>query len=175
MPIQVANVYNKGHGREITLNLSDYIKSPNGEPLTYSLAFPKNYSFDSFKNGEYGWKVTGVKFDLDGDGVKEKIGWLSGKGDGLLVDTHKINGSAINGKALVGDQGGKDEWRRSHSYRQPRGCRYVVGMSGGSRLALGYSIRTPKTKVALAPAGKTPMRPITSPRPPGLIAEARVP
>ena len=201
-PVQVANAYNNGNGREITINLSDYIKSPNGEPLTYSLAFPKNYSFDSFKKGEYGWNVTSfdpatgvlkmqvkteslqtwkdagrsvpnfgevtsfgfkatdsqgnatkgyfslqvydastgspvaldlnndgkisttgattakqrnsdtklgstVKFDLDGDGVKEKIEWLSGKGDGLLVDTRKINGSAINGEALFGDQGGK--------------------------------------------------------------------
>ncbi len=48
-----------------------------------------------------------MQFDLDGDGKKESIEWMTGSGDGLLVDTSKINGNAIDGNALFGDQGGK--------------------------------------------------------------------
>ena len=50
-----------------------------------------------------------VKFDIDGDGSKDSIEWMNGDGDGLLVDTSKIQGNSVDGKALFGDEGGKYE------------------------------------------------------------------
>ncbi len=55
-----------------------------------------------------------VDFDLDADGVKERIEWMSGDGDGMLVDDRDGGASAaasthgeIDGKRLFGDEGGK--------------------------------------------------------------------
>ena len=48
-----------------------------------------------------------VQFDIDADGTLDTIEWMNGDGDGLLVDTSKINGNFIDGNALFGDQGGK--------------------------------------------------------------------
>ncbi|HEY8209400.1 MAG TPA: hypothetical protein VIG99_18050 [Myxococcaceae bacterium] len=55
-----------------------------------------------------------IAFDIDGDGKKENVEWMDGKGDGMLVDdkngavTAAANGNGeINGKSLFGDEGGK--------------------------------------------------------------------
>ncbi|HSI03464.1 MAG TPA: hypothetical protein VLC93_03260 [Myxococcota bacterium] len=55
-----------------------------------------------------------VDFDLDADGVKERIEWMKGDGDGMLVDDRDGGASAaaagngeIDGKRLFGDEGGK--------------------------------------------------------------------
>lgn len=48
-----------------------------------------------------------VAFDIDGDGVREKIEWLSGNGDGLLVDDRDGGASKnMNGNRLFGDANG---------------------------------------------------------------------
>ncbi|MBI5493914.1 MAG: hypothetical protein HY904_02740 [Deltaproteobacteria bacterium] len=55
-----------------------------------------------------------VMFDVDGDGKKDRTEWMSGNGDGLLVDdrdggaTRAMKGNGeIDGRRLYGDQGGK--------------------------------------------------------------------
>lgn len=55
-----------------------------------------------------------VMFDIDGDGVKDEIEWMSGDGDGMLVDDRDggatgamLTDGEIDGKRLFGDQGGK--------------------------------------------------------------------
>ena len=48
-----------------------------------------------------------VQFDLDANGTQDTTEWMNGDGDGLLVDTSKINGNFIDGNALFGDQGGQ--------------------------------------------------------------------
>ena len=49
-----------------------------------------------------------VAFDMDGDGDLEAIEWLSGTGDGLLVDNGDGRALAdMNGTRLFGDQGGR--------------------------------------------------------------------
>lgn len=55
-----------------------------------------------------------VDFDLDGDGVKDRIEWSDGKGDGFLVDDRDGGATAaaagngeIDGRRLFGDEGGK--------------------------------------------------------------------
>ena len=55
-----------------------------------------------------------VDFDLDADGVKERIEWMKGDGDGMLVDDRDGGATAaaagngeIDGKRLFGDEGGK--------------------------------------------------------------------
>ncbi|MBO9542169.1 hypothetical protein J7643_16395 [bacterium] len=55
-----------------------------------------------------------VSFDIDGDGTKDNIEWMSGDGDGMLVDdsdggaTRALNTDGeIDGTRLFGDQGGK--------------------------------------------------------------------
>jgi hypothetical protein len=55
-----------------------------------------------------------VSFDIDGDGRKDQVEWMDGKGDGMLVDdsdggaTAAANGNGeINGTRLFGDQGGQ--------------------------------------------------------------------
>jgi hypothetical protein len=61
------------------------------------------------------WVVNdSVDFDLDGDGTKERIEWMKGDGDGMLVDDHDggataaMNGNGeIDGTRLFGDEGGK--------------------------------------------------------------------
>lgn len=49
-----------------------------------------------------------VEFDIDADGTKDTIEWMTGDGDGLVVDMSEIgpNGE-IDGRALMGDQGGQ--------------------------------------------------------------------
>ncbi len=47
-------------------------------------------------------KKDGVYFDLDGDGLKEKTGWVS-DGDGLLALDLNKNGKIDNGSELLGD------------------------------------------------------------------------
>ena len=48
-----------------------------------------------------------VHFDIDADGKLDTIEWFDGSGDGILVDMSKIGtGSAIDGSALFGDEGG---------------------------------------------------------------------
>ena len=49
-----------------------------------------------------------VSFDINGDGAREKIEWLSGNGDGLLVDD-RDGGAAksMNGNRLFGDANGQ--------------------------------------------------------------------
>ncbi len=48
-----------------------------------------------------------VWFDLNADGSMKYIEWLSGDGDGLLIDTSKIGPkNAVDGSALFGDEGG---------------------------------------------------------------------
>src|SRR5678809_514840 len=66
------------------------------------------------KNRADGQTGKTVQFDIDGDGKKDKVEWMDGKGDGMLVDdrngavTAAANGNGeINGKSLFGDQGGK--------------------------------------------------------------------
>jgi hypothetical protein len=66
------------------------------------------------KNRADGQTGKTVAFDIDGDGKKDNVEWMDGKGDGMLVDDRqgavsaaaKGNGE-INGKQLFGDQGGK--------------------------------------------------------------------
>ncbi len=55
-----------------------------------------------------------VSFDIDGDGKKDEIEWMSGDGDGLLVDDRDggatgamLTDGEINGTRLFGDEGGK--------------------------------------------------------------------
>lgn len=55
-----------------------------------------------------------VMFDIDGDGIKDEIEWMSGNGDGMLVDDRDggatgamLTDGEIDGKRLFGDQGGK--------------------------------------------------------------------
>ena len=49
-----------------------------------------------------------VNFDLDGNGTLDNTEWMSGDGDGLLVDTRKIGmNNTIDGNALFGDMGGQ--------------------------------------------------------------------
>ncbi len=55
-----------------------------------------------------------VSFDIDGDGTKDEIEWMSGDGDGMLVDDRDggatgamLTDGEIDGKRLFGDQGGK--------------------------------------------------------------------
>jgi hypothetical protein len=55
-----------------------------------------------------------VNFDIDGDGKKDKIEWMDGQGDGMLVDDRDGGASRaaasdgeIDGTRLYGDQGGK--------------------------------------------------------------------
>jgi hypothetical protein len=55
-----------------------------------------------------------VSFDIDGDGKKDEIEWMSGDGDGMLVDDRDggatgamLTDGEIDGKRLFGDQGGK--------------------------------------------------------------------
>ncbi len=55
-----------------------------------------------------------VSFDIDGDGKKDEIEWLSGDGDGMLVDDRDggatgamLTDGEIDGKRLFGDEGGK--------------------------------------------------------------------
>ncbi|MNK32082.1 hypothetical protein D3C87_505340 [compost metagenome] len=55
-----------------------------------------------------------VSFDIDGDGIKDEIEWMSGDGDGMLVDDRDggatgamLTDGEIDGKRLFGDQGGK--------------------------------------------------------------------
>ncbi len=55
-----------------------------------------------------------VSFDIDGDGVKDEIEWMSGDGDGMLVDDRDggatgamLTDGEINGTRLFGDEGGK--------------------------------------------------------------------
>jgi hypothetical protein len=55
-----------------------------------------------------------VSFDIDGDGAKDEIEWMSGDGDGMLVDDRDggatgamLTDGEIDGKRLYGDQGGK--------------------------------------------------------------------
>ncbi len=55
-----------------------------------------------------------VQFDIDGDGKKDEIEWLSGDGDGMLVDDRDggatgamLTDGEIDGKRLFGDEGGK--------------------------------------------------------------------
>jgi EF hand len=49
-----------------------------------------------------------VSFDINGDGVNENIEWLSGGGDGLLVDDRDGGAaSSMNGNRLFGDANGK--------------------------------------------------------------------
>lgn len=45
-----------------------------------------------------------VSFDIDGDGVKDRIEWIDGTGDGILVDMTKVDASGqIDGRALFGN------------------------------------------------------------------------
>jgi Ca2+-binding RTX toxin-like protein len=46
---------------------------------------------------------SGVYFDVDGDGVKERTGWISGE-DGFLAIDHNANGKVDNINELIGDQ-----------------------------------------------------------------------
>lgn len=56
-------------------------------------------------NGKIG-KV--VDFDIDGDGIKDKIEWFDGKGDGILIDNRDGNAqNDMDGSRLFGDEGGK--------------------------------------------------------------------
>ncbi len=49
-----------------------------------------------------------VDFDLDGDGSKERIEWLSGDGDGMLVDNSDGRAATdMDGNRLFGDLGGQ--------------------------------------------------------------------
>ncbi|ELS00858.1 hypothetical protein Xen7305DRAFT_00005590 [Xenococcus sp. PCC 7305] len=49
-----------------------------------------------------------VEFDIDADGELDTIEWLSGDGDGFLVDNRDGNAaSEMNGARLFGDEGGK--------------------------------------------------------------------
>jgi hypothetical protein len=55
-----------------------------------------------------------VKFDVDGDGKLDNTEWMSGNGDGMLVDDRDggasraaQGGGRIDGTRLFGDQGGK--------------------------------------------------------------------
>jgi hypothetical protein len=55
-----------------------------------------------------------VSFDIDGDGAKDQVEWMDGKGDGMLVDDRDGGATAaaagngqIDGKRLFGDEGGK--------------------------------------------------------------------
>ncbi|GEM_PF-1410013 len=55
-----------------------------------------------------------VSFDIDGDGEKDETEWMSGDGDGMLVDDRDggatgamLTDGEIDGKRLFGDQGGK--------------------------------------------------------------------
>ncbi len=49
-----------------------------------------------------------VSFDINGDGVRENIEWLSGSGDGLLVDDRDGGASKrMNGNRLFGDANGQ--------------------------------------------------------------------
>ncbi len=49
-----------------------------------------------------------VAFDINGDGVREKIEWLSGSGDGLLVDDRDGRAAkSMNGNRLFGDANGQ--------------------------------------------------------------------
>jgi hypothetical protein len=55
-----------------------------------------------------------VSFDIDGDGIKDEIEWLSGDGDGMLVDDRDggatgamLTDGEIDGTRLFGDEGGK--------------------------------------------------------------------
>lgn len=48
-----------------------------------------------------------VEFDINGDGKADKIEWLDGSGDGLLVDNRDGNAATdMSGARLFGDQGG---------------------------------------------------------------------
>ncbi|MFK0206315.1 hypothetical protein [Agrobacterium sp. NPDC090283] len=47
-----------------------------------------------------------VLFDIDGDGIKDRIEWIDGTGDGFLVDATKIPASLqIDARALFGNMG----------------------------------------------------------------------
>lgn len=49
-----------------------------------------------------------VAFDINGDGAREQIEWLSGNGDGLLVDDRDGGASkSMNGNRLFGDANGQ--------------------------------------------------------------------
>lgn len=49
-----------------------------------------------------------VSFDIDGDGKKDEIEWMSGDGDALLVDDRDGKAATdMNGSRLFGDMGGK--------------------------------------------------------------------
>jgi hypothetical protein len=55
-----------------------------------------------------------VSFDIDGDGAKDQVEWMDGRGDGMLVDDRDGGATAaaagngeIDGTRLFGDQGGK--------------------------------------------------------------------
>ncbi len=51
-----------------------------------------------------------VQFDIDGDGDLDTIEWMSGDGDGLLVDNRDGNvANDMDGARLYGDEGGKYE------------------------------------------------------------------
>ncbi|WP_150526469.1 hypothetical protein [Roseibium sediminis] len=61
-----------------------------------------------------------IAFDIDGDGTKEQIEWITG-GDGLVVDMTKIGANGeIDGNALMGDQGGRyaDGYQKMATYDQ---------------------------------------------------------
>jgi len=61
-------------------------------------------SIDKDPNAELGRTV---EFDLDADGKIDTIEWLSGDGDGLLVDNRDGNAANdMDGARLFGDQGG---------------------------------------------------------------------
>ena len=50
-----------------------------------------------------------VNFDLDGDGVREKIEWVKGHEDALLAIDHNGNGIVDNGFELFGATGGYED------------------------------------------------------------------
>ena len=59
-----------------------------------------------------------VAFDMNGDGVDERIEWIAGTGDGLLVDNRDgMAATDMDGTRLFGDQGGRFE----HGYEQLSG------------------------------------------------------
>ncbi|WP_050763479.1 hypothetical protein [Roseibium sp. TrichSKD4] len=61
-----------------------------------------------------------IAFDIDGDGTKEQVEWITG-GDGLVVDMTKIGANGeIDGNALMGDQGGRytDGYQKMATYDQ---------------------------------------------------------
>ena len=59
------------------------------------------------RNGKYEMGRT-VDFDLDGDGKMDKIEWMAGDGDGMLVDNSDGKAAEnMDGTRLFGDEGGK--------------------------------------------------------------------